>query len=156
MRRSWLNSFSVLRGCPSCWYDLNFTILHRPHQRARVTIASVKLVPRVLAMCYSAERLMSFCLLLQLGCFGVLALLSEAYPVARYPVAWGCDVSLNCMSPLPTHSGGSGSAPPRPSSPSMACTGGGGPLAITVGCMTSSWLAYDLSAHSQLIKVVIK
>ena len=110
--------------------------------------------PRNVLFCQEIN--VAFCLLLQLGCFGVLALLSEAYPVARYPVAWGCDVSLNCMSPVPTHSGGSGSAPPRPSSPSMACTGGGGPLAITVGCMTSSWLAYDLSAHSQLIKVVIK
>ena len=73
-----------------------------------------------------------------------------------FPTAWGCNVSPNCLSPLPAQSAGSDMAPPRPSSPGMACTGGGGPLAIAVGCLTSSWLAYDLSAHTQLLKVCIK
>ena len=62
-------------------------------------------------------------------------------------------VSLSCKSPLPTHPIGPFSTPPRPSSPSAACAGGGGPLSLAVGSMISSWLAYDLFAHQQLLQV---
>ena len=75
--------------------------------------------------------------------------------MANYPGAWGCSVSLSCRSPLPTHPIGPFSAPSRPSSPSAACTGGGGPLSVAVGNMISSWLAYDLFAHQQLLQVSI-
>ncbi|KAJ7336620.1 hypothetical protein OS493_011839 [Desmophyllum pertusum] len=88
-----------------------------------------------------------------LGCIHVLSLLTEAFPVASYPGAWGCSVSLSCRSPLPTHAIGPFSTPPRPSSPSAACTGGGGPLSVAVGSMISSWLAYDLFAHRQLLQI---
>ncbi|XP_068709184.1 huntingtin-like [Montipora foliosa] len=88
-----------------------------------------------------------------LGCVHLLSLLAESFPVASFPDAWGCSVSLSCTSPLPTHPIGPFSAPSRPSSPSAACTGGGGVLSVAVGSMISSWLAYDLFAHQQLLKI---
>lgn len=91
----------------------------------------------------------------QLGCIHVLSLLTESFPVANYPGAWGCSVSLSCRSPLPTQPIGPFSSPSRPSSPSAACTGGGGPLSVVVGSMISSGLAYDLFAHQQLLQVSV-
>ncbi|XP_074614489.1 huntingtin-like isoform X2 [Acropora palmata] len=88
-----------------------------------------------------------------LGCVHLLSLLAETFPVTSYPDAWGCGVSISCRSPLPTHSIGPFSTPSRPSSPSASCTGGGGPLSVAVGSMISSWLAYDLFAHQQLLKI---
>lgn len=91
----------------------------------------------------------------QLGCIHVLSLLVEMFPVASYPEAYGCSVSISCRSPLPAHPIGPFSAPSRPSSPSASCAGGGGPLSIVMGSMMSSWLAYDLFAHQQLLQVSI-
>ena len=79
--------------------------------------------------------------------------MTESFPVASYTGAWGCSVSLSCRSPLPTQPIGPFSSPSRPSSPSAACTGGGGPLSVVVGSMISSGLAYDLFAHQQLLQV---
>ncbi|EDO49114.1 predicted protein [Nematostella vectensis] len=87
---------------------------------------------------------------LTVGCIHLLYTLSQSYPVSTLPGAWGCSVGQHCHSPVSPYFTSSGS-PPRPGSPSMTCTGGGGPLSLAVACVTSSWLGYDLNAHQNLL-----